>query len=184
MEQFVNLEVNLIALNSENILAIDISGGIIYALIHHPMYTYGHPILVHSDFYSRQQLQQFQDNQYLPLREIYCFDRQLNNHILKVIEGDKIGILHGCHFNANIIFPEIILKKDRTGFYYCQTVEPSAPSTQLLMQAQATTDPQETSLKISFIYGNRGKFMCFSWLGLCTQANIEEFLLLVDELPG
>lgn len=58
-EQFVNLDVKIIPLSPENILAIDISGAIIYALIHHPMYTYGHPILVRSDFYTRQQLQQF-----------------------------------------------------------------------------------------------------------------------------
>jgi hypothetical protein len=88
-----------------------------------------------------------------------------------VIEGDKIGILHGCHFNPKILFPEVILKKDKTGFFYCQEVEPSIISSEILIAAQEKNDFSSAVSKISFLYGHRGKFMCFSWLGLQNMVN-------------
>ena len=91
-----------VTLVGSSILAIDINGNMIYALIKHPEYTLDKCVLAHFDLAELTgKLTEWKSIE-IHLKQIHKFDQNVANHIIKVANSATVAVLHGCRFDSAV----------------------------------------------------------------------------------
>lgn len=86
-----------------NIVAMDVYGLEIYAIIRHKEYTNNKYVLVYADLTTSIQSLIDDTVRKIKLREIYRFDDCISHHTIKALPEKKITVIHSfpLHRNAN-----------------------------------------------------------------------------------
>jgi hypothetical protein len=87
-----------VLLDSSNIVALDVCGLDVYALIEHQEYTCGRYVLAHLDLAANVQRIMDEEDYNIFLEQVYEFDHPLPHHIVKALSARKVAIVHGRNF--------------------------------------------------------------------------------------
>lgn len=93
-----------IILDSSNVVALDVCGLDVYALIEHQEYTCGRYVLAHLDLATVVQRMMDEEDYNIYLEQVYEFDYPLPHHIVKVLSARRVAIVHGLNFSPTIVY--------------------------------------------------------------------------------
>ena len=155
-EKFVNLVGNKVLLAGHHILTVDTYLLQVYALICHPEFTEGRTILARA---TSRRVQQVVDGegQQLCLSEVYCFDSGFREHVVVALEGEQVGVLHGCCFGESKA--ECVVKW-KGGYFVRQPVKASEAG-QLVQSSKEWVGLQHPN-RLSFFVWVRERLACVS----------------------